>query len=207
MARISRSKASLSREQGKLKTYRQFLPSLDLKRRQLIAERARAAREVAALERLVDRLRADTARALPMLANRDVDLSGLVRVAGVQLDQQNVVGTRLPVVRAVDTVVRPYSPLAKPHWVDAAVEQLRAILEQIVRLRVARRRLELFDAAVKKITQRVNLFEKVLIPRAEADIKSIQIFLSDAEREGVIRAKLAKMKTAARAATEQAAEL
>ena len=42
MARVSLSKASMSREQRQLKSYRQFLPSLDLKRRQLIAERAKA---------------------------------------------------------------------------------------------------------------------------------------------------------------------
>jgi V/A-type H+/Na+-transporting ATPase subunit D len=47
---------------------------------------------------------------------------------------------------------------------------------------------------VKKVTQRVNLFEKVLIPRTQAHIRKIQIFLGDAERAGVVTAKLAKAK-------------
>ena len=37
--------------------------------------------------------------------------------------------------------------------------------------------------------------------------KKIRIYLSDAEREAVVRAKIAKRKTAARGATEAVAEL
>ena len=63
------------------------------------------------------------------------------------------------------------------------------------------------EQAVTTITQRVNLFDKVLIPRAAANIKKIRIYLSDKEREGVVRAKTAKSKTAARAADARVAEL
>ncbi|NOQ14521.1 MAG: hypothetical protein GQ583_08625 [Methyloprofundus sp.] len=42
MARLAYSKASLSKESAKLKRYKQFLPSLDLKRQQLAAERKKA---------------------------------------------------------------------------------------------------------------------------------------------------------------------
>ena len=48
--------------------------------------------------------------------------------------------------------------------------------------------------AVRRITQRVNLFEKVLIPQAEENIQRIRIFLSDAERTAVVRSKIAKAK-------------
>ncbi|MEM6429093.1 MAG: V-type ATP synthase subunit D, partial [Deinococcota bacterium] len=48
--------------------------------------------------------------------------------------------------------------------------------------------------AVKRTTQRVNLFDKVLIPNAQETIRRIQIFLADADRAAVVRAKLAKQK-------------
>ena len=47
---------------------------------------------------------------------------------------------------------------------------------------------------MRTITQRVNLFSKVLIPRAEENIKRIGLFLSDQERAGVVRSKLSKQK-------------
>ena len=42
MARLLLSKASLHKQGAQLKRYKQYLPSLDLKRQQLIAERAKA---------------------------------------------------------------------------------------------------------------------------------------------------------------------
>ena len=124
MARLSLSKSSLTREQRQLKSFRQYLPSLDLKRRQLIAERAKAAKEVQDLTDALERLKGEIARELPMLADRNIGLTGLVKAKTVHLDRQNVVGTWLPVLASLEVEVRPYSPLAKPPWVDVAAEKL-----------------------------------------------------------------------------------
>lgn len=62
---------------------------------------------------------------------------------------------------------------------------------------VERRRLAALEGAVKAITQRVNLFDKVLIPRASANVRRIRIHLSDAEMASVTRSKIAKRKSAA----------
>jgi len=53
MARLQLSKSSLSREQTNLANYQKFLPSLDLKRQQLMAERVRAQRALAATHRKI----------------------------------------------------------------------------------------------------------------------------------------------------------
>jgi V/A-type H+-transporting ATPase subunit D len=71
------------------------------------------------------------------------------------------------------------------------------MIELHVRLTVERRRVALLEEAVRKVTQRVNLFEKVLIPRAKEHIRKIRIYLSDAERAAVVRSKIAKRKHAA----------
>ena len=49
MPRLALNKTQLTRESKQLETYERFLPSLDLKRRQLIAERNKARRDVVAL--------------------------------------------------------------------------------------------------------------------------------------------------------------
>jgi V/A-type H+-transporting ATPase subunit D len=54
------------------------------------------------------------------------------------------------------------------------------------------RRLELLASSAKVVSQRVNLFEKVLIPKTEANIQRIRVSLSDAERASIVRAKIAK---------------
>ncbi len=131
-----------------------------------------------------------------MLANRDVDLSELVTVTGVELGSENLVGTTLPVLRHVALETRPYAFLAKPHWVDNAAAMLRHMLELRIRVQVEARRLALLEEAVKTITQRVNLFDKVLIPKAKANIKRIKIYLSDEEMAAVVRSKISKRKRA-----------
>ena len=90
--------------------------------------------------------------------------------------------------------VCPYSYMGKPHWVDRVVEDLKRMIELRLRQQVETRRVLLLEEGVKKVTQRVNLFDKVLIPRAQENIKRIKIFLGDAERASVINSKLAKAK-------------
>jgi len=199
MARLALNKSSLSKLSRQLRTFERYLPSLDLKRKQLMAERARAQAAVQRTLRDMRVLRESIAAQLPMLANHEIELEDLVRLKTVRLGEENVVGTRLPVLEDKVVDVRDYGYLEKPHWVDRVVEALTDMIELQLRLAVERRRGVLLEEAVRKVTQRVNLFEKVLIPRSREHIRKIRIFLSDAERSAVVRSKIAKRKHAMQA--------
>ncbi|MEZ6150342.1 MAG: V-type ATP synthase subunit D [Pirellulaceae bacterium] len=84
--------------------------------------------------------------------------------------------------------------LAKPFWVDFVVELLQNVATLHARREIERKRMSRLSNAVRRITQRVNLFEKVLIPQAENDIQRIKIHLADTERAAVVRSKIAKAK-------------
>lgn len=199
MSRLTLNKSSLHREAARLNTYRRFLPSLELKRQQLIAERGKAIERVQASAAEQNDLRDAVTKNLPMLSNRQIDLDGLVDIRSVELTEENLVGVILPVFTAADIEIRSYSFMAKPHWVDEALQCVKKMLVLRVRSQVEQERCRRLEAAVRKITQRVNLFEKVLIPRTQSRIKTIKIYLSDQERAGVVRAKIAKAKRAAEA--------
>ncbi|WP_171119511.1 V-type ATP synthase subunit D [Ruegeria sp. HKCCA5463] len=201
MARLQLNKSSLAREQTQLKSYERFLPSLDLKRQQLMAERVRAREEVDRLEQKVQALVRQVGEKLPMLAQQGVALDGLVTLKDYKVKEVNVVGVKLPDLDRIEVAVRPYSVLAKPHWVDAAALLLHDVIEARVRVKIAEERVRIFDKAVATITQRVNLFEKVLIPRAKANIKKIRIYLSDEQMQAVVRSKISKRKHAQEALT------
>ncbi|MDJ0609780.1 MAG: V-type ATP synthase subunit D [Kiloniellales bacterium] len=199
MARLQLSKSSLARQAKDLRTFQRFLPSLDLKRQQLMAERAKAVKALEEARAGIDGFRKEVGQKLPMLANMNVDLTDLAKLSKVELGMENVVGTQLPKLERIEVTVQPYAVLSKPHWVDNVVAMLHDMLELQIRAQVAERRVALLDAAVKTITQRVNLFDKVLIPRARANIKRIKIYLSDEEMSAVVRSKIAKRKRAAEA--------
>jgi V/A-type H+-transporting ATPase subunit D len=194
MPRLSLTKASLSKQKRQLKTFEGVLPSLDLKRRQLSAEQAKVKQILSETQKRLEGLEPEIAKEIPMLSNELVDLKDIVKVTGVDLGEENLMGTRLPKVNQVEIKVRDYALLGKPFWVDRLVELLKTALEIQISLQVGQQRLELLNRAERTVTQRFNLFDKVLIPQTKANIKKIQIYLSDAERAGVVNSKIAKGK-------------
>ena len=194
MAKLKLSKHELHEQQEQLKLYQRLLPSLDLKRRQLSREVQKAREDYAAAQSVVDALEARIGEELPMLADEEFRLGGLVQMNRFNVIEQNVVGVKLPFLDSVDCTVADYSRLATPPWVDTLVQRLKDAAEQRIRAEIADQRLSILQTAVRRITQRVNLFEKILIPTAIRNIQKIRIFLGDAERAAVVTSKLAKKK-------------
>lgn len=194
MAQLTLSKSQLTREKDSLASYRRYLPALDLKRQQLMGERNKAREKVKRLEDDLAQAIEVAGAALPMLADRRITLDGLARFKSARFGQQNVAGVRLPTVEAVEVDVTAYGLMTRPHWVDVLVVQLEGAIRLKVEAEVARRRVELLDRAVTRVTQRTNLFEKILIPQTQKNIRRIMIYLDDAARAGVVAAKLSKRK-------------
>jgi len=192
MAKLTLSKSGLQKQREDMRLYERVLPSLDLKRMQISGELKRARQQLAEAEAEVEKLNDRVAEQLPMLANREIDVSGLVQVESFRIEEENLVGVKLPKLVEIKCHVAEYSMLAKPHWVDMLVEQLKQMVEQKTRVQVAAERVRLLEQAERKITQRVNLFDKILIPTAKKNIQKIQIYLADAERAAVVRSKITK---------------
>ena len=194
MAKLKLSKHALHEQQEQLKLYQRLLPSLDLKRRQLSMEVKSAQAEYTAAQSAVDALETRIGEELPMLADKDFRLGGLVQLKSYKVIEQNVVGVKLPFLDTIECTVANYSLLATLPWVDILVQRLKDATEQRMRVEIAGERRRILQVAVRRITQRVNLFEKILIPTAKQNIQKIRIFLGDAERASVIPSKLAKQK-------------
>jgi V/A-type H+-transporting ATPase subunit D len=194
MGTLALNKSSLKSERDRLETFERFLPSLDLKRQQLLAEFKRAERILADRRDEIERMIASLEGLLALVGCSTMDLSGFVKVRDVQIGEENVIGARLPVLREVQFTVEEYSTLAKPFWVDTLVEYLQKMSELRIHEQVEAERVARLGEAVRKITQRVNLFEKVLIPTTQENILRIRIYLGDAERAAVVRSKIVKTK-------------
>ena len=196
VAKLRLSKSALQQERSQLKLYESTLPSLDLKRRQLTVELAKARQTYLETQQAVESLETSIGQQLPMLANPDIEITGLVEMTDFELGEENVVGVRLPVLAHIHCTVADYSLLAKPAWVDVLVERLRDVAELRTQVLVDAERVRILEYQEKRVTQRVNLFDKILIPTAKSNIQRIQIFLGDAERAAVVRSKIAKRKQA-----------
>jgi V/A-type H+-transporting ATPase subunit D len=194
MAKLKLSKQSLHHQQEQLKLYKRLLPSLDLKRRQLTMEAQKAQEEHAAAVAQIDALETRIGEELPMLADEGLHLRDLVVVKGYKLGEQNIVGVRLPILESLDCQVAEYSPLATPAWLDILVQRLKDAKTCRLRAEIAAQRLDILRLQLRRVTQRVNLFDKILIPTAHTNIQRIRIYLGETERAAVVTSKLAKSK-------------
>ena len=196
MATLSLSKSSLQQQRDKLRLFERFLPSLDLKRQQLTAEYKKSLQVLSEAEQGASKASRSLTGLLPILGSATMKLAGLVHIGRVDIGEEDILGVRLPALRAVEFVTTDYSLLATPFWIDDLVTCLKEVATYRIRLHVYRERAARMQSAVRCITQRVNLFEKVLIPTAKRNIARIQIFLSDVGRAAVVTSKIAKGKRA-----------
>jgi len=196
MATLSLNKTSLQQQREKLGLFERFLPSLDLKRQQLAAEYKKSVQVLAEAEQGAGKASRSLTGLLPILGSATMKLSGLVRIRRIDIGEEDVLGVRLPALKSVEFVTAEYSLLATPFWIDDLVTCLKEVATYRIRLHVYRERAARMQSAVRRITQRVNLFDKVLIPNAKRDIARIQIFLSDVGRAAVVTSKIAKGKRA-----------
>lgn len=194
MAKIAFNKGALKAQKDQIDVYERFLPSLDLKKTQLLIEvnRAEHLLHQAKEQSAIDDQRIATWVAL--LSATPLELSGLVTLVDWEKRHESVAGVRVPVLGEIQFQVRPYTRLGSPPWIDALVEALQESARQQLKITILEERVQLMSQALKKVTQRINLFEKVLIPEAKENIRKIRLFISDAERTAVCRSKLAKAK-------------
>jgi V/A-type H+-transporting ATPase subunit D len=198
MARKLRlTRPELKRQRDSLARFTRYLPMLKLKQQQLqitmleVDQRRREARgEVETARQRMQPYR----RVLRDVAG--VNVEALARPREVATHTENVAGVRIPVFDSVSFPPAEYSLFATPPWVDRALADLRVLNERQARLDVLRKQHDLIRKALTKIIQRVNLFEKVLVPRAREAIRVIRIHLGEEQTAAVGRAKLAKAKLA-----------
>lgn len=194
MAKLALNKSALSKEKQRKVSYGRYLPSLEMKQKQLLLERKKAEEALARCRSDITSVEANIYQQLPMLAVENIEMDGLVVVESYNLDEENLLGTKVPYLENIVFKRAEYGYLARPHWFD----KLALVLEQVMKLKMEEQvlniRLARLKIAARTITQRVNLFSKVLIPEAESNIKKISLFLADQERAGVVRSKLAKQK-------------
>jgi V/A-type H+-transporting ATPase subunit D len=194
---LALNKTTLKKQRDQSKLYRRFLPSLELKRQQLQAAWRKSQAELAVLEADAERVRADLETLYPLVGGSTIDVAEMehwVQIVEFKLKTENVVGTLVPLLDKLRLEVQEYSRLIMPFWVDSLVAALQQMVRLRVRVQIAKQRTDVLAAALRRVTQRVNLFDKVLIPRAEENIRRIVIFLSDQERAAVVRSKIAKSR-------------
>lgn len=193
--KIKLTRPELKRQRDMLTRFARYLPMLKLKQQQLqlalrkieeercvVEERYRGAKE-----------RFDSYREI-LGDVAGVNVPRLAKCVNVKTTSKNIAGVNIPVFEEVVFEEARYSLFGTPPWVDRALLDLRAVNRLEAELSILTEQKSALGRELRKIIQRVNLFEKIKIPEAREAIRVIRIHLGDEMTAAVGRAKLAKGK-------------
>jgi V/A-type H+-transporting ATPase subunit D len=188
------NKTALKGQRDALAKYEKFLPILLLKKMQLQLV-------IRQLEPVLESKRRDTEQIVSgiqawsrLLSEATVEIDDYLQIEEVRVQKENIAGVEVPEFEEVVYKEVLYSLFATPAWLDQALHVLKRLVSLREELRVLMRKEALLRDELRTTTQRVNLFEKKLIPELKENIRKIKIFLGDEETAAVGRAKLAKAK-------------
>jgi V/A-type H+-transporting ATPase subunit D len=195
MTALKLTKSELRTQQVRLQQLQRYLPTLRLKKAMLQIEVNNATLEVESVRREREAKQAAVEPFSALLEEKVAcDVLSCARVQHVLKRYENIAGVEIPIFERV--VFRPpdYFLFDTPAWTDAAVEEVREIVIAIERLTIAQEKKRALEKELRDVSIRVNLFEKVLIPRSIENLKKIKVFLGDQQLAAVAQAKVTKRK-------------
>jgi len=200
MAILKLTKNELRSQQNRLALFDRYLPTLQLKKAMLQFEVQQVLVEIGGLRQEFGEKRQVVEQFAGLLMDKSaIDPLSFAEVVHVKKHYENIAGVEIPVFDEVLFAPSSYDLLDTPLWVDSAVDRLRDLVTSRERVAVAEEKKRALEKELREVSIRVNLFEKNLIPRAEANIKKIKVFLGDQQLAAVAQAKVAKQKIKAAA--------
>ena len=193
MAKIKLTKNELKRQKDSLKRFLRYLPTLMLKKQQLQMEIRKVEAQEAELKRNRE-ANYDEIRRWIAVFGEDVRFQELLTVKSLDTEVGNIAGVDIPVFQNIEFEEPPYDLFALPLWVDEAIENIKNLSNLDAKINVLEKQAELLGEELRITSQRVNLFEKVMIPETRENIRMIQISLGDEQTAAVVRGKIAKKK-------------
>ncbi len=205
MVAVKLTKTELREQQNRFSQLSTYLPVLQLKKALLQVEVERKRKELEEIEIYYKGLLEQVDRFTALFNQTHAfDLFKNIEISEVKSTTEHIAGVEVPCFEEAIFNESSYSCYILPAWIDTAIEVVRELLITRERLLFAEKRKELFEKELIEVSIRVNLFEKILIPRAKENIKRIKIFLSDQQLAAVGQAKVAKKKILLRKAAEEA---
>lgn len=195
MAEVKLTKNELRAQQNRLAQLQKYLPTLQLKKALLQIEVTEARQEILKLEHSYSALRQEVAGYSELLSDKtEIDPMGAAKILDVKKHYENIAGVEVPYFEGITFADFEYSLFDTPAWLDGVVKGVRGLAEAQVKIDIAREKKAALEKELREVSIRVNLFEKILIPRALKNIKKIKVFLGDQQLAAVSRAKVAKHK-------------
>jgi len=195
MAQIKLTKTELRLQQLKLAQLLKYLPTLQLKKAMLQAEVNFTQQEIETLQSEFELQENKVSRFSSLFSDRATnDFFSALNITQVHKRYENIAGVDIPIFESVSFSPSSYSLFDTPIWYESAIDAVKKMLVTREKVKIAQEKKRALEKELREVSIRVNLFEKIMIPRAQENIKKIKIFLGDQQLAAVSQAKVAKKK-------------
>lgn len=203
---IKLTKMELRDQQYKLKQLQKYLPTLQLKKAMLQTEVNNAMYEIERLSREYNEEYQTCEAFQALLSDPEADIiDRVVDIEMVEKRYENIAGAEIPFFEKVIFKPMEYSLFETPLWIDRSMEKIQKLVIAKEKIEVVKEKKRILAKELREVSIRVNLFEKILIPRTQGNIKKIKVFLGDQELASVVQAKVTKGKIIKRKEMEEEA--
>ncbi len=194
MAKLKLTKNEQKAQKDALRMYQRYLPTLTLKKQQLQSEIRTIEAEAISVRKQREALEKEFDVWIGVFGEESAFTPGLVTVRNIRKGTGNIAGVAIPVFEGAEFSRGEYDLYSTPLWVDLAADKMEEALSLDLRASVLDEQVRLLRKELLTTSQRVNLFEKVKIPEAKANIKKISVYLGDQQVSAVVRSKISKKK-------------
>lgn len=192
MAKIKLTKNELKKQKDALKMYQRYLPTLMLKKQQLQAEIRTTELRIKALLAEKEGVDESFKPWIGVFCETGFFTPALLQIRSITTSQGNIAGVSIPIFHGAEFYTVPYDLARSPLWLDKAVAKMQQVLLLDLEAQVLEEQRKRLDHELRVTTQRVNLFEKIMIPETKSNIKKIRVYLGDQQTSAVVRGKIAK---------------
>lgn len=193
------TKTQLREEQNRLVQLEKYVPTLQLKKAMLQQEVIETIMVKQKVEKELQLVEAMFQKAAVLLSDDRAVLLKTLEIKSIQTHIENIAGVEVPVFDDIEFTKFSYSLYDTPAWFDSVLDKLKDKASLATQLSILDERKKLLEKEFREVSIRLNLFEKVLIPRAKENIKKIKIYLGDQQLSAVCQSKMAKKKIIERA--------
>ncbi len=185
------NKISLQEIQKQLKARLDALPVIKYKEAILRAEAEKAKKKMMELENnILNKMKQhEYMNMLWQEFPQDV-----ITVSEIKTSMKNIAGVKTPQLENVAFVVKPLCLFNYPLWVSNGIALLKELVSMSIEKKLLSIRTALLDAARKKTTQKVNLYEKMQVPDYLHAISKIKKFINDEESLSKATQKIMKKR-------------
>lgn len=193
------TKTQLREEQNRLVQLEKYVPTLQLKKAMLQQEVIETILAKQKIEHEFEKIQQLFVKAAVLLSDDRAVLLKTLEVKSIATHIENIAGVEVPVFDSIEFSPLKYDLFDTPAWFDLILENLKQKASLDVQMDILEQRKKLLEKEFREVSIRLNLFEKVLIPRAKENIKKIKIYLGDQQLSAVCQSKMAKKKIIERA--------